>query len=297
MSEYGDISDTDLFELLEQVITPPTSAQKCKRQRDTTPETPTKKPRQRAPRAPRPPRAPRSRKPGEWDEDLSDTENVQKMRNHRLANLRRRQKAEPAPQPFWKRGPTWHDRGAAQRAAPTWGKVHELTDAFRAYCDKNPDQSEEVEWKLDELERVDPVYLDVDDREEYYRQLQNAKDGIRGKKRERYVVPVPKVDDYVETGPTTFQSVGGQMERTERMRRAGRELTPEWLEVAARDRHKYRRTFNFGGVDVALKEDTLRQFENDFSADEYDDADEVLLDLVRKKEERIDMAELFKFAL
>lgn len=54
-------------------------------------------------RTPRGPREPRKRKPGEWNEDLSDTENVLVQKKRRFALQRRRQRAPEVLKPWWQR--------------------------------------------------------------------------------------------------------------------------------------------------------------------------------------------------
>jgi len=144
--------------------------------------------------------------------------------------------------------------------------------------------------------KVDPVYVDVPSRVRLYDEIDLAKKRLVGKKRRRIVFPPLKVEDFVATGPSPWQSAEHQYQAAMGMRlgRDGEER--EWLEVNDWTRHWYRRTFNFDGVDVALKEDSHRRYLTDDEFDD-DDVEEVLTELAELKDSKVDMAKLFSFAL
>jgi len=115
MSDYGDISDTDLLALVSEIVEPQrTKSQPAKAQ----PQRQAKKewlPREEwiklqpwykeKGKKERAPRAPRKRKVDEYDPDLSEHENEKKFIKHRSHVKRRREKASPPPKPFWEANP------------------------------------------------------------------------------------------------------------------------------------------------------------------------------------------------
>lgn len=94
MGEFDDISDSDLLEVLEAFESPKRKKPSQRKARVSKEEwmkaQPWYKSRERKPRDTR---QTRKRKAGEWDEDLSEAENVKKLRKHEIANRRRAEKS------------------------------------------------------------------------------------------------------------------------------------------------------------------------------------------------------------
>lgn len=169
----------------------------------------------------RPPRPPRKTKLGEWDEDLSESENVEKLRRHRLALNRRRMKYRP-------------DNSMAM--VPR--EKRKRQDSHDQYDD---------EWN----DVVGSVGLD------------DLLDKTAGPSRKR---PRSRLRPLVREPGEDDRSY----ERRKRVRRAGRDETPEWLDVADEHQHKYNKLVHLDGSYRALKEFTKLEYEAEFTDYEGD---------------------------
>jgi hypothetical protein len=205
------------------------------------------------PRKPRPPREPRRVHQGEWDSELSESENVERLRRNRLVNMRRRAKRLDAQLSEGRRG----DQGlCADRPSGVVGRPH-------------------------------------------------------GGRRNRVLLSPSSDADGNRGGPPGFSAVD-KSKRVLGVRRQGRDVTPEWLEVPDSDRHKYAKlaqpSASFGYL--ALKEWTLRSFESEMSDEELCGVcpgQHVVADCPRlsgfagkpekkrKRDDVVDMGELFSF--
>jgi hypothetical protein len=129
-----------------------------------------------------------------------------------------------------------------------------------------------------------------------------------GGRRTRVVLSAPPESVGNRGGPPGFSAMD-KFNRNRRVRRQGRSVTPEWLEVPVEDRHKYAKLVSGGSGYVALKEWTLRRFESEMSDEElcgvcpgqHAVADCPRLEgfqgtpRKRKSRDLVDMGELFSF--
>jgi len=93
-----------------------------------------------------------------------------------------------------------------------------------------------------------------------------------GTKRQR--AKLRPVEDTFTPSAGSKEPVEIQLARYKRVRRADRSVTPEWLVVPKEDRRKYSKLTYLDGDYVALRENTLREFEGEMTDPDEEGVDE-----------------------
>jgi hypothetical protein len=164
----------------------------------------------------RAPRQPRKRKLGEWNSDLSESENVDRSRRHRGALNRRRRKYR-------------HDNSMAM-------------------VDRVPEDSRVK--ALEGLSLVEEMKeMEAQEFDEWCRIAES-------RKRPRSVLK-PLVREHGETDSS--------FARRTRMRRYGRSVTPEWIDLEKGDEYMYWKVCSIDGKPRVLKEFTKKEYEKEFT--------------------------------